>query len=155
MSQAFVLELAGLAARSLVIAILAAIFARRMRSVVRTHALWMVVLVVMLLMPLADRIMPQLRLPFPARAAVPAATYRSPFNPNISMPTLSLPESAEVATAKREWYVRPWTVAAVVYAVIALALALQTVLAYYRLHRLRATGRTIATASFPVVADNS
>src|SRR5690242_17753889 len=150
MSQTIILYLVSLAWRSAVIATAAGLCTWRMRSVARRHAVWTAVLAIMLLLPLADRFVPPLRfsnsvvvLPTPDR-------YVSPFDPNVSMPTQSLPLLVEPAADQERVMPSLWNIVGLASGLVTLVLAVQIILAHCRLQAIRRRSRSIATPAFPL-----
>jgi bla regulator protein BlaR1 len=150
MSQTIILYLGSLAVRSAVVASAAGLCTWRMRSVARRHAVWAAVLAIMLLLPLADQFVPPLRFSTSVATLPTPDRYVSPFDPNVSMPTQSLPLLVEPAAHQERTLPSLWNIVGLASGLVTLVLAVQIIRAHRRLQAIRRRSCSIATPAFPL-----
>jgi beta-lactamase regulating signal transducer with metallopeptidase domain len=132
MSRFVILYLAGLTLRSLIFAVLAGLMTFRMRSVASRHAVWTAVLGLLILMPVADAILPAAMIPESAPEIVlPVQTFSAAPTVIKVWPVGALP-SAPAAVA-RDW----WRIAVLLWVVIGAALLCRLVLACFAIARMK------------------
>lgn len=139
MSRLLILYLCSLTLRSLVLAGLAGVATLRMRSVAGRHAVWTAVLACMLLMPLADALLPASFIPARAPEIVlPVQTF-------VVVPSAVVAQPRAVALAPvpeqrhRDW----WQVTVLVWTGVASLFLCRLVMACGAIVRIKRTGQPV------------
>jgi beta-lactamase regulating signal transducer with metallopeptidase domain len=139
MWQLLILYLASLALRSVVLAVLAGLIATRMRSVASRHAVWVVVLGCMLLMPVADFLLPASLIPTRVPELVlPVQTFVvAPAVESISFPAF-LPAIPE--PPRRDW----WQIGALIWMSVSAVLLFRLAVACIAVVRIKRDCRNVS-----------
>jgi beta-lactamase regulating signal transducer with metallopeptidase domain len=148
MSQLLVLYLGSLTFRSICIALVAGICSWKIRNVSVRHAVWVVVLGSILLMPAVDYLLPPTWVPARIQqiAAEQPVTFHIVSAGAAASPQPHAPATAAVALPAQSKPVDLWNIAATLYALVAFAMFIRLVLGYRKIRRLRRNGRTIASS---------
>jgi beta-lactamase regulating signal transducer with metallopeptidase domain len=144
MWRLLILYLCGLMLRSLIFAALAGLITMRMRSVVRRHAVWTSFLGCLLLMPLADALLPSRMVPARAPEIVlPVQTFV------VVAPESAFPTDGTLRAAfdesRRDW----WQIAGFLWIAVATIFLCRLALACGEIARIRRTGNTVSSGLFP------
>jgi uncharacterized protein (TIGR03435 family) len=129
--------------RSIVVAMLAGICTWRMQNVARRHAVWTAVLAIMMLMPLADRIVPSasaFSTLGSAIRAVPMFTLLDSES-NTVPPVYPPTASKSLPPPSPNW--DRWTIVAIAFAVINFVFAFQMIFAHLKLRKIRHASRPV------------
>ena len=141
MNRMLLLYLAGLVLRSLALGGLAGILLFRVRKTELRHAVWTLVLLLMLLMPIADAILPAALAPMPIREViVPIQTFVF-VAPQIEVPLVERSPSKS-ATSAVDW----WQIPAVLTVLVALAFLVRLGFMLRQVQRIRKEGRRVETS---------
>ena len=148
MSQLLVFYMGSLILRSIGIAVIAGICTWKIRNVAMRHAVWVAVLGSMLLMPVVDYLLPGIMgsRAHSANRSKTAGNFSYPFRENNRRATDRLRRRGQ------RWHCRSrpipvnlWIVAATLYGFVAFAMFARLAIGYWKLRKLRRTGRTIAS----------
>jgi len=144
----FLLYLASLMLRSLGVAGLAAIVSRRLRSVPAGHAAWSSVLVVMLIMPMIDIMLPPAWVPARVQEVVTEAVVVAPVIRSDADPRPVVGASGFVTPSAEDSIA--WRAGVALYLIVALLMLADFAIAYGRIRNLSRTSRLIGV---PILAD--
>jgi len=147
MSHLLALYMGSLILRSIGIAVIAGICSWKIRNVAIRHAVWVVVLGSILLMPAADYLLPATWVPARIQqlAAEQPVTFHIVSARAGGAPLPHSPAEAALALPARSKPVDLWNVAVAIYVLVAFAMFIRLALGYRKIRRLRRTGRTIAS----------
>lgn len=143
MPRLFVLSLASLLLRSLLIGGVAGILMIGVRRASIRHAGWAAVLGCLLLMPLADALLPKTLAPAPLESlAGPVQTFV------ILAPIVPLSETPLAASPEPQPQLDGWGALSIVVVLVAAALLTRMALAYLVIQRMKRRSRSVPAASF-------
>lgn len=144
MSRLLILYLCGLTLRSLIFAAVAGIITIRTRSVVSRHAVWTGFLGCLLLMPLADALLPAAMVPARAPEIVlPVQTFVTVAAEPVFTPAGAV--SVILPRPRWDW----WEMAAFLWIAVAALLLCRLALACGEIARIRRAGLTVSPARIP------
>jgi len=148
MSHLLALYMGSLILRSLGIALIAGICSWKIRNVAIRHAVWVIVLVAVLVMPAADYVLPASWVPARIQqiAAENSVTLRIPTARKDGVLQNPAPPTPSVPLPARTKPVDLWSVAATLYTLIAFAMFIRLAVGYQGMRLLRRTGKPIASS---------
>jgi len=144
MARDLVLYLGSLMLRSMCIAAIAGVCTLWIRSVAVRHAIWVAVLIAMLLMPVADAVLPVSWIPsqFKRIAVEKVQTIHLVSSVSVTQPTITLLSAPAPATKRAtDW----WSIAAVIYVFVGLALVTRLGLTLRKILRLKCASIPVAS----------
>jgi beta-lactamase regulating signal transducer with metallopeptidase domain len=127
--------------------VIAGICSWKIRNVAIRHAVWVIVLGVVLLMPAVDYLLPASWVPARIQriASEQPVTLRIPSTRAAAVPQIPEPPTATVTLSNRPSFVNLWNLAATLYALVAFAMFVRLALGYRKIWKLRRSGRMIAS----------